>query len=318
MTQERKGITIWRSIYPILIFLGVDILISMVPMYAYMFRDIFAWMTENPNAEITSDVIEQFTESATNYLYSIATIITVIRSVILIPLFFVFMHLDTRRDKRLNKHVEFKPYSLLWLLILIPIGIASCWGFNNFVSMMIDWLQSGIDALGVDYDLTSGFNDTSEVIYSSGIVLLLLTTCICAPLVEELLFRGLVFKRLRGIMSATPAMIISSLLFGIIHGNIVQFIYATLVGFVCAYVYEKFKTISAPILVHASANIFSVFVTFLSEASTDTSGVEPSIGYYMLQTVCLLAVTFILLMILEKKFNREPKTIPNSEMENEQ
>ena len=318
MTKERKGLAIWRSIYPILIFIGVETLITMVPMYIYMFREIFAWMAENPNAEFTSEVIEQFTESATNYIYSIAMIITAIRSAILVPLFFVFMHLDTRRDKRLERHVEFKPYNLLWLLILVPIGIVSCLGFNNFVSMMVDWLQSGIEALGIDYDLTSGFSDASEVIYSGGIVLTLLTTCVGAPLVEETLFRGLVYKRLRGIMSATPAMIISSVLFGIIHGNIVQFIYATLVGFICAYVYEKFKSISAPIIVHASANIFSVFLTFLMEASTGGEGEGLSIGYYMLQTVCLLAVTFILLMILEKKFNREPKNIQNNEMENAQ
>lgn len=318
MTQERKGITIWRSIYPILIFLGVDTLISMVPMYAYMFRDIFAWMAENPNAEMTSEVIQQFTENATNYLYSVAMYITLFRSIVLIPLFFVFMHLDTKRDKRLDKHVEYKPYNLLWLLILIPIGIVSCLGFNNFVSMMVNWMQTGLDSLGIDYDLMSGFNDASEVIYSGGIVIQLLVSCVCAPLVEETLFRGLVFKRLRGIMNTTAAMVISSVLFGIIHGNIVQFIYATLVGFICAYVYEKFKTISAPILVHASANIFSVFVTFLSGANSDTSGEMPSIGYYMLLTVALLAVTFVLLFILEKKFNREPKNIPNSEMENEQ
>ena len=318
MTKERTGITIWRSIYPILIFLGVDTLISMVPMYAYMFRDIFAWMAENPNAEMTSEVIQQFTENATNYLYSVAMIITLIRSCILVPVFFILMHLDTRRDKKLEKHVEFKPYNLLWLLILVPIGIASCLGFNNFVSMMVDWMQSGIDALGIEYDLMSGFNDTSEVLYSGGIVLQLAVTCIGAPLVEETLFRGLVYKRLRGIMNVTPAMIISSVLFGIIHGNIVQFIYATLVGFICAYVYEKFKTLSAPVLVHASANIFSVFLTFLMDASTDVEGEVLSIGYYMLETVCLLAVTFLLLMLLEKKFNREPKNIQNSEMENAQ
>lgn len=318
MTKERAGVTIWRSIYPILIFLGVDTLISMVPMYAHMFREIFAWMAANPNAEITTELIEQFTESATNYLYSIALYITLIRSFILIPLFFVFMHLDTRRDKRLEKHVEYKPYKHLWLLILIPLGIVSCLGFNNFVSMMVDWMQSGIDALGIEYDLMSTFNDTSEVIYSGGIVLQLLVTCVCAPLVEETLFRGIVHKRLRGIMGATPAMIISSVLFGIIHGNIVQFIYATLIGLICAYVYEKFKTICAPILVHFSANIFSVFITFLTEANTDTTGDVPSIGYYMLLTVALLAVIFVLLFILEKKFNREPKNTSNSEMENAQ
>ena len=318
MTKERTGVAIWRSIYPILIFLGVDTLISMVPMYGFMFRDIFAWMAENPNAELTSEMIQQFTENATNYLYSIAMYITLIRGFILVPVFFIFMYMDKRRDKRLERYVEYKPYKLVWLLILIPIGIVSCVGFNNFVSMMVDWMQTGLDSLGIDYDLMSGFNDTSEVIYSGGIVIQLLVTCVFAPLVEETLFRGLVHKRLRGVMGATPAMIISSVLFGIIHGNIVQFIYATLVGLICAYVYEKFKTISAPILVHGSANIFSVFLTFLFEANADTSGEELSIGYYMLLTVCLLAVTFILLMILEKKFNREPKNTPNSEMENAQ
>ena len=99
-------------------------------------------------------------------------------------------------------------------------------------------------------------------------------------------------------------MLISSAIFGIIHGNLVQFIYAFLIGMILSFVYEKFKNIWAPIILHAGANLLSVLLTMLLGEST----AEPPLGLYMIVTVVELAVTCLLLILIERKVNRQEIT----------
>ena len=309
MNKERVGLTIWRTIFPLLLFLAVDTVLTMILMYGYMGYEAFE--LAQSGKKITQETIKELTENSTNFVMKYSLWLVILRSVILIPIFFVFMNKDNKRARKMGTYVEYESYNRAWLLILIPIGFVSCIGFNNFVSIVIDGLQSALDSLlsslGTDfeYNLMEGFESTANVIYSGGIVLQILVTCVCAPLVEETLMRGLMYKRLRGIMGATPCMLITSAIFGLIHMNIVQFIYAFCVGIICAYVYEKFKTIVAPIILHCSANFLSVMVTFAISDTQIPNDEVPSIGYYMLLTVICLAIIFALLFIVEKKLNRK-------------
>ncbi len=307
------GRTIWGSIYPILIFVGVDTLISYVAMFILAFKEVFA---AGPVVDFNLLFEDVYNNTINQYMEN-ALYFTLLRSVAVIPVFFVLMHKDVKKDVVSGRHIQYEKFNKAWLLLIIPIGMFACIGFNNLVMIIAELAQDFIDFiidklnLGLEYDIMSSFNETSEIIYSGGIVIQLLTTCVCAPLVEELLFRGLVHKRLRRIMNVTPAMLISSLLFGIIHGNIIQGIYAFLIGMICAYVYEKFKSIWAPIILHASANTLAVLSTYMVTSSENTEGVGLSTGGYMLYTVLILAGAFGLLFLLEKKFDR--KEIPKVE-----
>ena len=94
------------------------------------------------------------------------------------------------------------------------------------------------------------------VLSDVGIIVLILTTGIMGPILEELLFRGIVFNRLRKVTSKNKSIVIASLLFAIFHlPNVVNCIYAYLLSFVLIKVYEKYKTIKAPILIHCACNI---------------------------------------------------------------
>ena len=78
---------------------------------------------------------------------------------------------------------------------------------------------------------------------------------ILSPVVEELVFRGIVFRFLKRQMETLAAVIGTALLFGGFHGNIVQMIYGSLMGIVLAICYEKYGKLGAPVLVHSAANI---------------------------------------------------------------
>lgn len=78
---------------------------------------------------------------------------------------------------------------------------------------------------------------------------------ILAPVVEEMVFRGILYRELKQNMGKIGAMVGSALFFGAFHGNIVQMVYGTIMGIFLAIYYEKYGTIAAPILFHGGANI---------------------------------------------------------------
>lgn len=76
-----------------------------------------------------------------------------------------------------------------------------------------------------------------------------------APFAEEIVFRGLVFNRMRRYYSPTAAIIVSGVLFGVYHGNIVQGMYGCCMGILLAYTYERMHSFLIPCLFHAVSNI---------------------------------------------------------------
>ena len=77
---------------------------------------------------------------------------------------------------------------------------------------------------------------------------------IIAPVSEEILFRQIIFKRLRNISPFWVAALVSAMLFGVYHGNLVQGIYALIMGLFLALVYEWTGSLLAPVLFHVVAN----------------------------------------------------------------
>ncbi len=82
-----------------------------------------------------------------------------------------------------------------------------------------------------------------------------LLTLMVAPTVEELLFRGLIFRSLRSGFNVPIALILSAALFGIAHSSPIWIIYASFFGGVLAYVYEKYNSLTASVLFHFGFNL---------------------------------------------------------------
>lgn len=84
------------------------------------------------------------------------------------------------------------------------------------------------------------------------------------PALEELVFRGVVFSQLRAGFGLVPSVILSALIFGGVHANIPQFMYASVMGIVLAIMYNRTKTILTSILAHGLTNIsVALFVTYI-------------------------------------------------------
>lgn len=92
--------------------------------------------------------------------------------------------------------------------------------------------------------------------------IMVVATAILAPIVEELVFRGLVYTRCKELLGVVPATIISAACFGLVHGNLVQFVYAGILGvFLCIF-YEKGRSVWVPIICHMSVNMIALLSTY--------------------------------------------------------
>lgn len=135
-----------------------------------------------------------------------------------------------------------------WLL-LIFLGVSSCIALNYWIEL------SGLAKR------FNGYAQVAETIYRGKIAEEFLAVVLAAPVVEELLFRGIAYNGFKRLWGQRAAMVLAAVFFGVYHRNMVQFVYAFLLGLMLVYVYEAFGTIRASILFHISANAASVILT---------------------------------------------------------
>lgn len=129
-----------------------------------------------------------------------------------------------------------------------------------------------------------------------------------APVLEELFFRGVIFRALLFSQKPWLAMITSALVFATVHANVTQFIAAFLFGIFLAWVYYHVRSIYLNILLHFLQNsAAALFFYFQENPFAPTHSFFPSIAYYFV--IYLLAFVFlgVLLNYFVKLFNKWEK-----------
>ncbi|MBE5785541.1 MAG: CPBP family intramembrane metalloprotease [Clostridiales bacterium] len=81
------------------------------------------------------------------------------------------------------------------------------------------------------------------------------STVLIAPIAEEVVFRGLVYTRLRRGMPVWAACLLSSLIFALLHGQILWIAYAFVLGVIFATVMERTGTVWSTIIMHVAFNL---------------------------------------------------------------
>ena len=127
------------------------------------------------------------------------------------------------------------------ILLLVP-GLVFLAGAGN---SLVQWL------FPMDADDLARF----EQQMAPGIVPLLFA-CIAAPVLEEMLFRGVILRGFLRQYSRTFAILWSSTLFGIAHLNLYQMMTAIAIGIVAGWLYERCRSLWPCILLHATYNSF--------------------------------------------------------------
>lgn len=93
------------------------------------------------------------------------------------------------------------------------------------------------------------------------IILLIISSVITGPIVEELLFRNILINKLRKFNNNYITILLSSLIFSLMHNGIINIIYTFILGLILSSIYIKKRKILDTILVHSFANLISIFLT---------------------------------------------------------
>jgi len=157
------------------------------------------------------------------------------------------------RKKSFFKEVQIKKIATNGILPIIVTALS----MNVVVSVVISnlpWPQEWIDA----YATNSAPLDGSLMSWLAAVVM--------APVLEEIVFRGLVYTRLKKGMPVIVAAILASFVFGLCHGTAIWIIYATGLGLVMTWVFEKYQSLTASILFHFSFNTMGLVLNMIPES----------------------------------------------------
>ncbi len=145
--------------------------------------------------------------------------------------------------------------------ISIGMGI-SC--IAGILMSVVNWIveQNGSEMVDVDF---SYFQNGKSILVT------FLYTCILAPVTEELLYRGFLMKTLSKV-SIRFGILISALLFGLMHGNLTQCVLGVMVGIYLGKIDTRHNSLLPSILVHGSINTFSMLLSLTEEVGTGVFG----------------------------------------------
>jgi membrane protease YdiL (CAAX protease family) len=243
MEQKKMSVIgkIWWIIYPALLFYGINLVVQMIVAIVVM-------VVGMANGSIAAGSMPDLSYESSlmqTILYT-STIVGGFATIILGLLFI-------KRDRKVHGLVRDKlqkSSALSWVAIVI-------------ICVCLLWISDGITLLTNDF--SPAHQQTIDLLSAMGRWYYVVFAVIFAPLTEEIFCRGLIFKRIRSFMGFLPAAIISGAIFGIMHMNIVQGIYATLIGVIFAYIYEKKQSLFATIIAHLIVNGTNAALMFLPE-----------------------------------------------------
>lgn len=109
---------------------------------------------------------------------------------------------------------------------------------------------------------SQAFSNIAQAQFSVDFLIGLVLYGVLSPIAEETVFRGLIYNRMKRGFRYEIALIVSALLFGCYHGNLVQAVYGTVLGLLIAYMYELYQSFAAPVLFHAVANVSIYALTY--------------------------------------------------------
>jgi len=95
---------------------------------------------------------------------------------------------------------------------------------------------------------------SKEVTDSTSRALMFVTLCIGAPLLEEVIFRGVLYSVAAKFLHPVYANVATSVFFGVIHNNLLSLIPLTLLGIAFAAAFQRTRSLAVPVLMHSIFN----------------------------------------------------------------
>ena len=245
--KNREKVTIghlWGAFYPAIMYLAITVIAGVILVIV------------NHKFVVTQGSVN--IEAIDN---NMSLLITFFGALITAPLLIVIKYDDIKKQRLLGAY-GYKSEFFLKYLFIVPFAITFMYTANLIVQVVEKLIPS----------IAHSFDETAKAIYGANIGIQIVTAVILGPIVEELIFRGLMYIRLKRMFGGVIAALVTGLIFGLYHGNVSQGIYAFIFSYGAIFIYEKYKKIYAPIIMHMVANGVSVLVSFAFKDYNTHSG----------------------------------------------
>lgn len=180
---------------------------------------------------------------------SFNTLVSVLFSISVILVFsFWFIH-QFDGNLKLPAKTLIKPGVLIGLILLVPgLQVVSSILTTVSASLFPFWMKFYETLME-----TAGFTGNPSI-------LLILYSILLGPIGEELIFRGVTLSSAKKALPFWAANLLQAFLFGVFHLNVIQGIYAFIIGIVLGYICHKGGSVSFSILLHIAFNAWGTLM----------------------------------------------------------
>lgn len=268
-------------------YLGSQVIVSFGISFLIGLVISFKLIAENGNVNMVQYMLE-YNQALSQGIYYIL----IVSGIVNIFIYWIVMLI---RKKKLTKELSLKKMNPVAIVPIFFGGIS----LNFLLSFLITMIPFP-ESLWASYEASS-----SELLGGAGIAMWI-ATVIAAPVVEEIVFRGFVYSRLKTGMPMWLAIVLTSFAFGCAHGTIIWFTYTFIFSLVLIFVLERTKSLWSSILLHMAFNIVG------AATSTWTGFFEELNEIAVLAGSIVVAIASAVWFILLTKRNKEeilPETI---------
>lgn len=279
----KKLVTLLKSLLPMLAGIGVQLVVAFGVGIAYTLFYSFKLGFQAGSEGKTLDIADT-SEKLTNALISpeymdIATLMIMLVSVLV----FSFWYFLGKPQKSFAKLSEV--FHIRNIGIIIVVGIAFQFACSSALNLILPLFPKVAD----------NYSKLIESLVGGNEIIAVVTTVICAPLAEEFIFRGLILKQLRKEFPFFAANLIQALLFGIYHMNIVQGVYAFVLGLLFGYFVKQTRSIWSSVALHAVVNGSAVLLqNILPESETETSSIPLMWIFLIVGTLVIVPLVLLI------------------------
>lgn len=164
-------------------------------------------------------------DNLTNFINNYGGIILILTNIIYI------IYIIKKYRIKVNKYNLIDNYPKIYLFISIPL-------FLNSLILLIN----------------------NQKIPTINIYIALFGSVIIGPILEELIFRYLIYNNLNKFNNKNTSIILSSLIFALVHNGFINIVYAFIIGTILTIIYSKNKNIKEEIILHMVANFMSLLI----------------------------------------------------------
>ena len=162
----------------------------------------------------------------------------------LVPIYLIYRAVPHLIPKENITQKDIVKY-IFWVFCIVILGLV--------LNYILTW--SGLT------EYSDGFKRATSTLTNGTLLIKILCNVLAVPALEELLVRGIVAGQLAVCHNPIVAIVFSSIFFGILHNNIVQFIYALVIGLALGVMYINTKRLSLCIIAHALINLLVIIIS---------------------------------------------------------